>query len=271
MHSATQAEIDESHAQFRGAWRRMALGSRAGEVVERPEVYLAACNVAWDMMNGAFLRAPVESEQGLAAAAASAARYFSMGKHPWSFIVSEDWLAPQVRAQAASILAWYKLKPLTSVTGMVCEKLAAPTRPPSPLEVRPVVNAWGRQAVADINALSYDMPKELGREAMDVESFFGTEARGFVACQGDAAASSSVVLRVDDIAYIALVATRPEHRRIGAAEAAMRRALHEARDAWGIERSVLHATEAGFPLYLRLGYRPVTRFLIYSAPAPGMS
>ncbi|HZI13289.1 MAG TPA: GNAT family N-acetyltransferase, partial [Myxococcus sp.] len=35
------------------------------------------------------------------------------------------------------------------------------------------------------------------------------------------------------------------------------------------ERTALHATEAGEPVYRRMGYRPVTRFRMYMAPAPG--
>ncbi|AKF81406.1 acetyltransferase [Myxococcus fulvus 124B02] len=269
MHSATQAEIDESHAQFRGAWRKMALGGRSGEVVERPEVFIASSHVSWAMMNAAFLRAPAATEQALSAAVASAARYFSTGRHPWTFVVSDDWLAPQVRERAEAILAWYKLRPLTTVTGMVCERLSAPVRALPSLDVRPVKDTWGRQAVADINSLAYDVSRESGREALDAEPLYDEETRGFVACRDDAPASSTVVLRVDGLAYIALVATSPGHRRIGAAELVMRHALREAHDTWGLERSVLHATDAGAPVYQRMGYRPVTRFRLYEAPAPG--
>ncbi|MCP3105223.1 GNAT family N-acetyltransferase [Myxococcus sp. K15C18031901] len=269
MHTATRAEIDESHAQFRGAWRQLALGSLAGEVVERPEVFIAASHIPWALMNAAFLRAAADTEQALAAAVASAARYFATGKHPWTFIMSDDWMAPAVQERAESILAWYRLKPLTVVTGMVADDLREPVRPLPALDIRPVKDAWGRQAVADINAISYDMPRELGRKAFDVESMFHDDSRGFVACQGDAPASSTVVMRVDGIAYIALVATAPEHRKASVAETVMRRALAEARDVWGIQRTVLHATQAGEPVYRRMGYRPVTRFRVFSAPAPG--
>ncbi|MCE9670371.1 GNAT family N-acetyltransferase [Myxococcus stipitatus] len=269
MHTATRAEIDESHAQFRGAWRQFALGSLAGEVVERPEVFIAASHVSWSLMNAAFLRAPADTEQALAAAIASAARYFATGKHAWAFVMSDDWLAPQVRERAESILAWYRLRPLTVVTGMVADTLHEPTRPLPALDIRPVRDSWGRRAVADINAISYDVPRELGREAFDVESLYHADARAFVACRGDAAASSAMVLRVDGAAYVALVATAPEHRKVSAAETVMRHALAEAHDTWGLRRTVLHATEAGEPVYRRIGYRAVTRFRIFSAPAPG--
>jgi ribosomal protein S18 acetylase RimI-like enzyme len=71
---------------------------------------------------------------------------------------------------------------------------------------------------------------------------------------------------VGEVAYIAMVATLPAHRQLGCAEAVMRHALAEAKQAWGMERTVLHATPAGLPVYQRMGYRPVTRFHFYMAP-----
>ncbi|NMO19545.1 GNAT family N-acetyltransferase [Pyxidicoccus fallax] len=271
MSSATRAEIDESHAQYRGSWRMLALGSPAGEVVERPEVFITACHVSWAMMNAAFLRAPAESEQALSAAVASAARYFSTTKHGWAFVLSDDWLAPSLRERAESILTWYGLKfqPQMNAVGMVAERLAEPVRPLPSLDLRPVKDAWTREAVADINSLCYDVRREIGREAFAVESLYGPDCLGFVGCRDGAPATSAVAMRVDNVAYVALVATLPEHRRVGAAEATIRHALAEARRDWGIERTVLHATDAGLPVYQRMGYRPVTLFRTYMASAPG--
>ncbi|NVJ04168.1 GNAT family N-acetyltransferase [Myxococcus sp. AM001] len=268
MPTPSRVEIDESNAQFRGAWRMFALGGASGEVVERPDIYIAAGHVTWSMMNAAFLRAPVDSEQALAAAAASAARYFSAGRHGWSFVVCDDWLAPSVRDSAPSILAWYGLTSGMPVTGMVADRLAPPIHPQAPFNVRPVTDTWGRQAVADINAHCYDVPQHFGREALDLDTLYTPDCQGFVACRDEEAAASTVVLRVDSAAYVALVATQPRHRRQGAAEAVMRHALAKARQDWGTERTVLHATSAGEPVYTRLGYRPVTRFRMYLAPPP---
>lgn len=269
MFDATRAEIDESHAQYKGSWRQLALGCASGEVVERPEVFIAAGHVSWALMNAAFLRAPVDSEKALSAAASSAARYFSQGKHGWAFVLGDDWLAPQVRERAEHLLAWYGLKPAMSVTGMVAERLVEPLHPPAPFDLRPVKDAWTREALSDINSSCYDVPRDVGREAFAVESIYGPDCQGFVGCRDGEAATSAAVLRVDGVAYIAMVATLPQYRRMGGAEAVMRSALAAARSDWGIERTVLHATDAGLPVYRRMGYRPVTRFRMYLAPAPG--
>jgi predicted GNAT family acetyltransferase len=75
--------------------------------------------------------------------------------------------------------------------------------------------------------------------------------------------STASVAAVDDIAYVALVATNPAHQGRGYAEAAMRAALNEARVHWGVTRTILHATPAGVPLYARMGYGDTGGYHVY--------
>ncbi|WP_375759147.1 GNAT family N-acetyltransferase [Corallococcus exercitus] len=263
----SRAEIDESHAQFRGAWRLFALGLPGGEVVERADVFITAGNVTWSLMNMAFLTRPVETEAELERAVDSAARYFAQGPHGWAFTLTPDWLAPALRERADALLASRGLKPGMLTTGMVADQLREPVRPLAPLELREVRDEWGRNAIADVNSSSYDVPQALGREALAAPGIYGPECRAFVGCHDGAPATTTAALRVDGIVYIALVATLAEHRRQGAAEIVLRRTLEEAKRAWGLERTVLHATAAGAPVYRRMGYRDVTSFCSYFAPA----
>lgn len=265
----SRAEIDESHAQFQGAWRLFALGRPLGEVVERPEVFITAGHVSWSLLNMAFLQNPVETEAELERAVDSAARYFAQGPNGWSFTLTPDWLAPSLRERADALLASRGLHIGMTTTGMVADRLLAPLRPLPKLDLRPVSNEWGRNAIADVNAASYDMPQPLGREALAVPGIYGADCLAFVGARDGAPASTTAAMRVDGITYIALVATMAEHRRQGAAEAVMRHALAEAKRAWGLERTVLHATPAGAPVYRRMGYRDVTSFVSYFAPAKG--
>jgi predicted acetyltransferase len=65
-------------------------------------------------------------------------------------------------------------------------------------------------------------------------------------------------MMVDGVRYVAMVATDPAHRRRGYADAAMRRALEIAADRHGDVLTVLHATDAGRPVYERMGYAPIS-------------
>jgi len=66
------------------------------------------------------------------------------------------------------------------------------------------------------------------------------------------------VLLVDGYRYVALVATDPPYQRRGFSEAAVRHALEVAAYQHGDLPSFLHATEAGRPVYARMGYTPVS-------------
>lgn len=263
-------EILESNTQFLGAWRFFARHSLTGEVLDLPEVHIASSNISWQMLNVAFLPAPLETEEGLQRAAAAAARYFEPRGNAWMLAVCEDWLTPGLRARAAELLAPYGLKPGMDTTGMVTDRLMEPKRPLPALELRQATDSRGRHDVADINARAYEAPRDLVRSALDVPAYFAGEGLGvgYVGHRNGEAASCATVLPVDGVAYVALVATLSEHRRLGCAEAVIRQVLAEAHRTQGLQRTVLHATAAGYPVYLRMGYRPVTRIHFYMAAQP---
>ncbi|WP_375771644.1 GNAT family N-acetyltransferase [Archangium gephyra] len=262
-------EIHESNTQLYGSWRFFARSSLAGEVLDLPEVSIASSNVSWSMMNAAFLPAAVETEEALKRAAATAARHLAPQGRGWMLAFCEDQVPPRLRDRAGELFAPHGLKLSMVATGMVAERLAPALRPPPVLEVRQTADAQGRRDLADVNSRCYDMPLATGREAFDVPGLFTGDGKGYVGYRQGEAASSAAVIRVDNVAYVSMVATLPAHRQLGCAEAVMRHALTEAERAWGIERTVLHATPAGLPVYRRMGYRPVTRFHFYMAAPQG--
>ncbi|MCP3136954.1 GNAT family N-acetyltransferase [Pyxidicoccus xibeiensis] len=262
-------EILESNEQFLKAWRFFARHSATGEVLDLPDVHIASSNVSWMMLNVAFLRSPLKSAEELQRAGAAAAGYFAPRGNPWMLAVCEDWLAPDFRPRAAELLAPYGLQTGMDTTGMVTDSLAAPLRPLPEVELRQAVDTKGRNDVADINAHAYDAPQDVVRAALDVPAYFAGEGQGvgYVAWRNGEAASSTTVFPIDGVAYVALVATMKQHRQVGCAEAVMRKALAEAHRTQGLSRTVLHATAAGYPVYLRMGYRPVTRIHFFMATA----
>jgi ribosomal protein S18 acetylase RimI-like enzyme len=262
-------EIRESNTQLHGAWCFFARSSATGEVLDLPEVSIASSNISWSMLNAAFLQAPVETEEALERAAAAAARYFVPRGRGWMLGLCEAWVPPRLRERAGELFAVHGLKMALVATGMVAERLVPPMRPLPTLDVRQATDAWGRCHIADINARCYDMPLKVGREAFDVPALFEGDGKGYIGFRQGEAATSAAVIRVEGVAYISMVATLPAHRQLGCAEAVMRHMLAEAHRAWGIERTVLHATPAGIPVYRRMGYRPVTRFHFYMAAPQG--
>ncbi|WP_224240248.1 GNAT family N-acetyltransferase [Hyalangium gracile] len=238
-------------------------------MVETPEVYIASANVPWGIMNAAFLPNPVETEVALERSAAAAIRYFAPRKNGWMYVVCEDWLSPGLRPKAAALLEAQGLKQLMSTTGMVAEHLKTPTRELPSIEVRHATDTEALGHIADINAVAYASPLEVARQSVVVPALFQGNSRGYVGYVDGKAVSVAAVVRVQDVAYVGYVATLADQRRRGYAEAVMRQGLADARRVWGLERTVLHATEAGHPVYLRMGYRDVTRFAFYMPVGPG--
>ena len=84
-----------------------------------------------------------------------------------------------------------------------------------------------------------------------------------VALASGSPASCAAVMMVDGHRYVVLVATEPAQQRRGYAEAAMRRALADAAAVHGEKPTALHATEAGKPVYERMGYRTIANHTIF--------
>ena len=61
------------------------------------------------------------------------------------------------------------------------------------------------------------------------------------------------------------IATAPAHRRLGFGEAITRYAIAAASDQADSGRLVLQATSGGLQLYEHMGFRTVTRILVYNS------
>lgn len=264
-------DILESNTQFHDAWRFFARGSAGGEALDLDGVSIAASHVPWAMMNAAFVPHPVRTPGELTHAAHTAALHFAPHGRAWMLAVCEDWVPAPLRERLDTLFAPHGLSPSLVATGMVAERLVPEWRPLPRLSVRETHDSRGRCDLADINSLSYEVPVATGRRTFDVPGLFSGDNRGYVGYRLEAAATCAAVRRGPGAAYVSMVATLPAHRRLGLAEALLRHALAEARRDWGLERTVLHATPVGLPVYRRLGYRPVTRFRFFMAAAPTTS
>ena len=70
-------------------------------------------------------------------------------------------------------------------------------------------------------------------------------------------------MMVDRYRYVALVATDPARQRRGYGELVMRHALALSAQTHGDVPSTLHATEAGRPIYERMGYAPIASHTLF--------
>ena len=254
-----RSEVDESNLQLREAWKLYAHLNPGGESFDRDGLSLANANQPWFFMNVGMLSRPVADESDLKRRAMEATEYFSQAKNPWVLTASEDWFGVDPQGVLSSVGLEHKL----DLTGMVAERLNPPARAfPLATRLLRTDNEEVSLALADLNAAAYGVPNRWGRLALCAvlrrAPLFGT-----VAYLGGRAASGALALPIENSLYVGWVATAKSYRRMSLAELVMRHFLEEARSATGLERTWLHATADGLPVYLRMGYRAVVKFPFY--------
>jgi GNAT superfamily N-acetyltransferase len=252
----SSTDVDESLGQLVGAFAVFAQASPRGEGKSLPRIRICSANIRLAALNVA---APAHG-QGLCRGALAAQEYFRSRGRDGTLIVPEAWVA-------GSALAASGIERILQLTGMAASALTEPLRPGALLEIRRAADRATIDAVGEVNALAYRKPAEWGREAVAVESVWRERVFACAGSVGGRAVAAAATVPVNGVLYVAWVATLPEHRRRGYGECVMRASLREAARATGLSRTALHATAAGFPMYLRMGYRPVCRLLGYRLPA----
>ncbi|GAB4122534.1 MAG: hypothetical protein Kow001_20480 [Acidobacteriota bacterium] len=179
---------------------------------------------------------------------------------PWFFIVTEENLP--AGADAAAGLADCGLVPALRLTGMYAADVAPLSSEPGELELTVPADDPSAAAMVAVNSAAYQMDLQPAAEYLGSQRFW---RRHFAVLGkvGSTPVTSSAVLIVDGHRYVAWVATHPLHQRRGYAEAAMRHSLDLAGEAVGRIPTTLHATDAGFPVYLRMGYAPIARHTLF--------
>ena len=104
---------------------------------------------------------------------------------------------------------------------------------------------------------AFGFPQDICEAEFVDKAFWREEAYASVSYYHDKPASVSSVIIVDQILYVGLVATRPAFRNKGPSYETNYLLLEEAMAETGIRRAALHATDAGRPIYEKLGFRPV--------------
>jgi GNAT superfamily N-acetyltransferase len=258
------AGIALSNRQLAGAWAWFASCCPRGEVVRFSGVIAAFGHTRINFFNAIFLERPVDSPGDLDERLGAAADYGRAAGVSWFLGICDDWIPRELRAEADRRIAAAGFRAGENWTGMSAGALQAPERAASGITFRAAEDSETRRAVSDLNCLCYDAPIPWGRETIDRPEFWPPASFGSVAYSGPEEVSTATTLALDGCLYVALVATAPEYRGRGYAEAVMRHSLTRAQAASGLTGMALHATPAGLPLYRRMGFRPVTTFSMYS-------
>jgi ribosomal protein S18 acetylase RimI-like enzyme len=228
-----------------------------------PGLTFAYGDVPLPFMNAIVMTAAVPDCAALDEAAKRVSSYVKARKFPGMFFVCEDLLASEVRPQASGILAAHDLHPAMALTGMAATVLHPTARPIEAVTFRRAGIDETAAIISDLNCSAYGLPLDMGRASLPA-ALWTSETWGYIASVDGNPVSCAATFPIDGRLYVAFVATKPDTQRRGYAEAVMRHSLKEAARATGLTRTILHATDAGRPVYTRMGYHDTAKFMVYS-------
>ncbi|MBW4528222.1 MAG: GNAT family N-acetyltransferase [Phormidium tanganyikae FI6-MK23] len=175
--------------------------------------------------------------------------YAKKRNQPWWIIVSEDSVPEFLSPQLDEVFARQGLVPLLRMAGMATEQLLLSTRHNSKLNCVSVNNLEMRRAVANINAISSNLPPAPFREVLELDRFWQETVFSTLGFVKNQPVSTAITFLINDEFHLGLVATLPDYRNQGYAEAVIRHSLEQATQRYGKKRTALHVTPAGFPVY----------------------
>ncbi|WP_283138860.1 GNAT family N-acetyltransferase [Rhizohabitans arisaemae] len=181
-----------------------------------------------------------------------AASFMRSKSRPGYLWIFEELLSPQAREGLFRHAATAGLELAFSGRGMAGD-LSIPEPFHPELEFRRVETDEQLTVYGDINARAYGMPPEAGRDALAGSGLWRSDIHAYLGYRDGRPVTCAATIAGPDSIFLALVATLPEEMRRGYGEAVTRKAIHEGAKRSGHRRLVLHATQAGQPVYERIG------------------
>ena len=257
----TKTELAESLHQFITIWKKIGRPFPRVDQTDRPGLAITWPDTQFPFYNALFLTGQLTDAQVLLDRVQEAAAYMPTRANGGWFVVCLDNVRGAAKESLPTILGQAKFVQAIPMTGMAGNILPMEVSGHPALRFKRIFDHSTIQEFAQINCVSYDVPQETSFSLIKEHTLWHEHAYGFVAYEGDKPVSTATAIINEGRLFLFMVATMPEARRKGYGEAVVRHALQTAHEATGIRRTVLHATEAGYPLYLRLGYRPTVKFM----------
>ncbi|WBB58556.1 GNAT family N-acetyltransferase [Streptomyces sp. WMMC500] len=251
------AESLESMQQLAVGWRAMVLDRDAGaDVRDVPGLAVRWADCRFAFWNALTLTDAGTDAELLGQRLSQAAEIMRSKEHPGLLWLFEDLLDDEARSMLEAAAEQAGLQHAFGGTGMSGDLLPIPEPVHRDLTFVRVSTDEQLRAYADLNARAYGFPLEEGRDGLVGSTLWKNGVYAYLAMRGDVPVACAGAVAADGRLFVVLVATDPEWQRRGYGEAVTRKALHEGARATGLTRATLHATEAGAPVYTRIGFKP---------------
>ena len=263
MQLMKENETVEAVSEYGSVWKVLAGELPNVDLTDREGLSISWADSTFPFWNAIFLTEQLASETSLRRRVQQAAAYMR-AKHQWGLVyICEEYLSSSAKENLPSVMAEEGFEFALPVFGMAGDIL--PVRAPKhpDLKIERVTEEAHLQAYSDVNCAAYGFPPEWGRNGLGGSKLWRETAHTYLGYENNDPVSAASVVVHNEYLYLALVATRPEVRKKGFAEAMVRHVLQKAHEATGLKRTLLHATAAGFPVYQRIGYHQTAKFMAY--------
>lgn len=253
MH-AVDPEVSESVSQLTGMWSKL-IEDVGGLVSDDEGLAVRWADAEFGFYNAIVATDRVTGEEQLRHLLSQSVKVMDKQTQPGSLWIFKELVAPDTRAKIGDLAREVGLAPSLTCWGMAGE-LASMAEPSHPnLRFERVTSAEHLDMYASLNARAYGLSEAGARATFRGSRLWRNEIFAYVALEGSQPVACAGACEVDRRLFLIMVATDPSSQRRGFGEAATRKALFEAGQATGITRVCLQATEAGRPVYERIGLR----------------
>ncbi|MBI3682144.1 MAG: GNAT family N-acetyltransferase [Acidobacteria bacterium] len=257
-------DVEVINENLRCALAAFSRVNQTGETVAAPGLSLVYAGVPHGLFNTALLTAMTPGPHGdFAELLANAERHFAPKSVPWSVWFCEELLTAEERRKSKLALAMRGMKLIMEAPGMIASEVRPIEGGAGPLRCVRVGNEQTRLEFSRVMSAAYQVPEPMSLDVYGSATLWSGPAWGWVGYAGDRAVSTAMIVIGGDAIGVYALATHPQFQRKGFGETLMRHAIDRARIDTGVRRSVLQSSAAGYSLYVRMGYRAVTRFLVY--------
>ena len=256
----TTDPVDLSIGLFRESWRVMFADLPAASVASGDGMDYVFSGLQIAFFNIAFVTSRGDSRDALQTRGRAACAWAADKNVPWLMVTTHEALQPGVDAVEA--LDGLGLAPMLPLIGMGAQRIAPGRAAPAGLQLQVPDDDVGCAAMLDVNSAAYGMSLDAGKPALGRHAFWAHHVPALGLVAGKPVSSAGVIM-AGGYHYVALVATDPAYQRRGYGEAALRYALETAAQTHGVKPTFLHATDAGKPIYARMGYETVSTHTVF--------
>jgi ribosomal protein S18 acetylase RimI-like enzyme len=221
-----------------------------------PDMIIYSSGLPISTFNG--IMRPRLSSGALPKRVESAMSYFKRARIPMCWVLGPSSEPPELEEFLLSNGLALELV----YSGMAIDPNTLDSKPlPSGLEIQPVRDMASLRGFIEVSAEAFEIPEETraGWGQLISKLWGQPNIFGFLGNLNGEPVSTSVLVLHESVASIYMVATLKEARGKGIGSAMTREPLIYAQEA-GRDIAVLEASEMGFPVYERMGFRKVCEF-----------